>query len=111
MQTLKSLLVVVLVSFCVFQSSATVLPATYSSVEVDGIIEWGDYSRTIFIQANVYGLINVTLSNSNGELVYENILTGNSGKQIIDLHHLAPGIYKFTASCASETVYGTVILE
>lgn len=111
MQILKSVLVVILLSFCAFQSNATVLPALSSSIEIGGVIEWVEQSRTISIQANTAELLHVNLTNAKGEVVYENTLTGNGQIHTIDLNHLPSGVYKFTASCLSEIVYSTVIIE
>jgi hypothetical protein len=112
MQILKSVLVVLLLSFCAFQSSANVLPVvSSSSIEIGGIIEWGHHGRTIKIQANVPESINVKLTNSNNEIVYQDILTENPNNHIIDLEHLPLGTYEFEATCSSVSVYGVVIIE
>lgn len=111
MRNLKSVLVVILLPFCAFQSNAKVLPTVYSAIEVGSIIEWETASRTLSVQVNSPELVKVIIINSNNEVVFQDILTDNPSLHIIDLHHLPTGVYQFIASCDSETVSGTVIIE
>lgn len=111
MQILKSILVVILLSFCAFQSNANVLPVVSSSIEIDGIIDWGTIGRTLSIQVNTSDLITVKLTNSSNEVVYKDILTENSSNYMIDLQYLPLGIYKLTATCNSGFTSGIVIIE
>lgn len=112
MQILKSVLVVVLLSFCAFQSNASVLPVVSSfSIEMENIIDWGTHGRTLSVRVNTSDLVTVTLTNSSNEVVYQDILTESSSNYMIDLHHLPLGTYKLTATCNSGFTSGIVIIE
>jgi hypothetical protein len=111
MQTLKSILVVILLSFCAFQSNANVLPVVSSSIEIGGIIEWGTNNKTIIVNSNTLKPVNVQLTNSNNEIVIEDILAVSPNVHLINLEDLPEGVYKFSANSGTTSVTGTVIIE